>query len=95
MRAIRAAAMVCNLHIVQESNHRFRPQGITGYVLLEESHISIHTWPENKFAIVDVLSCKLLDINALEECLRDSLQAKSLIVSCHTRRRGLRSSYKK
>lgn len=37
--------------------HQFTPQGITGIILLAESHISIHTWPENGEAAVDVFTC--------------------------------------
>ena len=37
--------------------HKFEPQGITGVILLEESHISIHTWPEKNFVAVDIYTC--------------------------------------
>ncbi len=37
--------------------HRFTPQGITGLALLAESHLSIHTWPESRYAAVDVFTC--------------------------------------
>lgn len=37
--------------------HAFEPQGLTGIVLLAESHISIHTWPERGEAAVDVFTC--------------------------------------
>lgn len=37
--------------------HQFKPSGVTGIILLSESHISIHTWPEKKFAAIDIFSC--------------------------------------
>ncbi len=37
--------------------HKFDPLGVSGVVILAESHISIHTWPEQGFAAVDILSC--------------------------------------
>lgn len=37
--------------------HKFSPQGITGFILLAESHISIHTWPERKYVAIDIFSC--------------------------------------
>ena len=37
--------------------HQFEPQGLTGIILLSESHISIHTWPEHGMAAVDVFTC--------------------------------------
>lgn len=38
-------------------SHKFHPQGVTSIVLLAESHISIHTWPENNIAVCDVFTC--------------------------------------
>ena len=52
MAAKRAGATLLNL-----ITHRFEPQGVTGLALLAESHISIHTWPENGYAAVDVFTC--------------------------------------
>ena len=37
--------------------HKFEPQGITAVALLSESHISIHTWPEDSSCAVDVYTC--------------------------------------
>ena len=37
--------------------HKFSPQGITGVVLLAESHIALHTWPEFSYTAVDIFTC--------------------------------------
>ena len=37
--------------------HKFQPQGLTGFILLAESHISIHTWPELDYIAIDIFSC--------------------------------------
>lgn len=37
--------------------HKFNPHGLTGFVLLAESHISIHTWPELDYVAIDIFSC--------------------------------------
>jgi len=37
--------------------HKFQPQGITGIVLLAESHIALHTWPENNYVAIDIYTC--------------------------------------
>lgn len=37
--------------------HKFSPQGITGVVLLAESHIALHTWPEFEYTSVDIFTC--------------------------------------
>ena len=39
------------------SSHKFEPHGVTAVALLAESHISIHTWPENGMAVCDVFTC--------------------------------------
>ncbi len=48
----------------------FSPRGVTGMVLLSESHVSIHTWPEYHFAAVDIFSCSGAGWEALEELKR-------------------------
>ncbi|MFQ5560138.1 MAG: adenosylmethionine decarboxylase [Nitrospinota bacterium] len=42
---------------VGDSFHQFEPVGATGIILLSESHISIHTWPETTTALVDIFTC--------------------------------------
>jgi len=51
------AAKAANVTIVQSVFHQFSPQGITGIVIIEESHLSIHTWPEYGYASVDFYTC--------------------------------------
>tara|TARA_R100001510_G_scaffold56976_1_gene63680 strand:- start:1380 stop:1706 length:327 start_codon:yes stop_codon:yes gene_type:complete len=41
--------------------HKFDPQGVTGFAMLSESHISIHTWPETGQAAVDIFTCGKCD----------------------------------
>lgn len=43
--------------VLNKHFYRFTPHGITGYILLSASHISIHTWPEYKYVTCDVFSC--------------------------------------
>lgn len=45
------------LNQVGETFHQFKPFGVTGVILLAESHISIHTWPEKGYAAIDVFTC--------------------------------------
>jgi len=44
--------------ILQKSTHIFQPQGFTAIYLLSESHISIHTFPENNYAAIDIYTCR-------------------------------------
>jgi S-adenosylmethionine decarboxylase len=55
--AISNAALRAGATLLQLITHRFQPQGVTGLALLAESHISIHTWPESRYAAVDVFTC--------------------------------------
>ena len=57
------AAQDAGLTVVGERFFQFEPQGVTGTVLLAESHIAIHTWPEAGFVTVDVYVCNLTTDN--------------------------------
>ncbi len=56
---------VCMLEAVRKSGativrsvfHRYAPQGVSGVVVIAESHMSIHTWPEYNYAAVDFFTC--------------------------------------
>ena len=55
---LRAAALAAGAHILYSHFHAFGPgMGVTGVLLLAESHISIHTWPEHGFAAADIFMC--------------------------------------
>lgn len=51
------AAIDCGAVVLGESFHHFSPQGVSGVVIIAESHLSIHTWPEYGYAAVDVFTC--------------------------------------
>lgn len=52
-----SAAIDCGAVVLGESFHRFSPQGVSGVVVIAESHLSIHTWPEYGYAAVDIFTC--------------------------------------
>ncbi|MBA4371512.1 MAG: adenosylmethionine decarboxylase [Thermodesulfovibrio sp.] len=52
-----AAAKEAQATIVDISFHEFNPFGISGMVIIAESHLSIHTWPEYAYAAVDIFTC--------------------------------------
>lgn len=54
---LRQAATAAGAHIVGSLFHRFTPQGVSGVVVIEESHLSIHTWPEKGYAAIDFYTC--------------------------------------
>ena len=53
--------------------HQFQPEGVTGIVLLAESHASVHTWPEAGLATLDVFTCGALDAHAIVDRIRAAL----------------------
>lgn len=75
-------AIVSKLDItkVGEQYKQFDPVGATGFILLAESHVSIHTWPEHGFAAIDVFSCKEINIKKVNEIIKTMMKCKSLIV---------------
>ena len=58
------ATVAAGLTPVGEKFHQFQPQGVTGMVLLTESHLAIHTWPETGFVSVDVYVCNVRSDNS-------------------------------
>lgn len=51
------AANAAGMEILHTYFHEFKPQGITGFLLLSTSHISVHSWPEYNYVACDVFSC--------------------------------------
>ena len=84
--AITTAAKRAGAKLLNLITHRFDPQGVTGLALLAESHISIHTWPENGYAAVDVFTCG--DHTMPEqacEVMRRELGARSYVLKSFNR----------
>lgn len=51
------AALKAGAEVREVAVHQFSPQGVSGVVVISESHIAIHTWPELGYAAVDVFTC--------------------------------------
>ena len=61
-RALREGAVIAGATILHSHFHHFTPNGgVSGVVVLAESHISIHTWPERDFAAIDIFMCGSCD----------------------------------
>lgn len=54
---LKGAAKAANCTLLEFVVHKFSPRGITGVILLAESHIAIHTWPEKNYLAVDIFTC--------------------------------------
>lgn len=55
--ALVEAARRAEATIIDVVFHEFNPFGISGVVVIAESHLSVHTWPEHRYAAVDIFSC--------------------------------------
>ena len=73
------AAIEAGAEVREVAFHKFSPQGISGVVVISESHLTIHTWPELGYAAVDVFTCGE-KVNPWDACnyLTDKLKAKHM-----------------
>ncbi len=55
--SIKEAARAAKTTIIKSLFHHFAPQGVSGVLVIAESHITVHTWPEHHYAAVDVFTC--------------------------------------
>jgi len=88
--AMREAAERSQATVVAQSFHEFKPWGVSGAVIIQESHYTIHTWPEHGYAAVDLFYCGgTVLVHAAVDVLRERFRPeriKFLVV-----RRGLRN----
>ncbi len=54
---LRETAERIGASVVNDSFYQFTPHGVSGVVIIAESHLAIHTWPEHDYAAVDVFTC--------------------------------------
>ncbi len=55
--AMVTAAKVANATVINSTFHHFSPYGVSGVVVIQESHLAIHAWPEYQYAAVDIFTC--------------------------------------
>lgn len=65
--------------IISHNFHKFSPHGVSGVVVIAESHVSIHTWPEYNYAAVDIFTCgETIDPWVIQEYLKDAFDSKNI-----------------
>lgn len=75
------AAKLSKAHIVDSLFHTFNPHGLSGIIVIAESHFAIHTWPEYRYAAIDLFSCsEKIDLETVVEYLKKHLKPKSVSV---------------
>ncbi len=85
-KALLESARQANASIVTHNFHQFFPYGVSGVVVLEQSHITIHTWPEHSYAAVDMFFCSEgVNVQSAIDVLRDQFQPQNIDVQRLTR----------
>jgi len=79
------AAERAGMKVVAAQFHQFEPHGATGVLLLEQSHLAIHTWVEEGLACVDLITCGDADPEVVLEIIRRALPGKHQLVSIERR----------
>ena len=73
-----SAVRESGLTVLDEGFYKFSPYGFTCFLLLSESHASLHAWPEHNYCAIDLFTCNLtLDLTALIERLKTDFGAES------------------
>lgn len=80
-RSMVAAAEASGALVVGENFHHFSPHGVSGVVIISESHLAIHTWPEYGFAAIDLFTCgETVDPWAAFDVLQRAFQSEATSV---------------
>jgi S-adenosylmethionine decarboxylase len=89
-RTLRRAADVAGATILHCHLHHFEPNGgVSGVLVLAESHISIHTWPETNYAALDVFMCGVCDPHKAIPILQEAFNPSKIDVDEQLRGKGV------
>ncbi|PKK84175.1 MAG: S-adenosylmethionine decarboxylase proenzyme [candidate division Zixibacteria bacterium HGW-Zixibacteria-1] len=89
-KEMKEAARVSGATVVKSTFHRYNPQGLSGIIVIAESHLSIHTWPEYGYAAIDCFTCgSSVDPWKALEYIKNALECKT--VSAKEINRGIPS----
>lgn len=87
---LKSAATSSRLIIVGEGMKRFPNGGLTAFLILSQSHISVHTWPEREYAAFDIFTCDSRSLKIVEKTLRSAFPSANWEISTIERGRKLR-----
>ena len=77
---LKAAAIAAGARVLSAEFHKFGEDGgVTGVVLLAESHITIHTWPELNLAALDIFMCGQADVEKAFAVLEERLRPHNIV----------------
>ena len=76
------AAKIAGATVISSQFHAFTPQGVSGVVIISESHFAVHAWPEYDYAAVDLFTCgETIDFNRATAAIEAGLRSGSWIIS--------------
>ncbi len=80
--ALLTAAKESGATIINSSFHEFEPQGVSGVVIIAESHFTVHAWPEHDYAAVDIFTCgDNIDLEVAVNSMKASFDADNVVIS--------------
>ncbi|KPQ00363.1 MAG: S-adenosylmethionine decarboxylase SpeD [Bacteroidetes bacterium HLUCCA01] len=83
-----SATRAAKASIISHNFHKFSPHGVSGTIVIAESHVAIHTWPEYNYAAVDIFTCgETIDPWVIQEYIKDAFLSKN--ISSIEMKRGL------
>jgi len=74
---LHVASLMC-VTVLNVATHKFEPQGVTAIVMIAESHLSIHTWPEHGYAAVDIFTCNGQIPEQVPSRIAETLRARQI-----------------
>jgi S-adenosylmethionine decarboxylase len=78
-------AQAAGATILHSCFHPFEPEGLTGFLMLAESHISVHTWPAEGYAAIDLFTCGSMDVARILAPIRERFTPAREALTRHDR----------
>jgi S-adenosylmethionine decarboxylase len=95
-KALLKAANDSGATIISSSFHDFKPQGVSGVVIIAESHFTVHAWPEHDYAAVDIFTCgDTIDLELAVNSMKDSFESENVVISSDQNRGIISKPYEK
>ena len=80
--ALRRIAELTGAEVLGRAQHKFEPQGVTLVLVVSASHFAFHSWPEHRYAAVDLFFCEgRSDVDVLIDSLREAFAAEETSVT--------------
>ncbi len=76
------SAQAAGAHVISSNFHNFEPQGVSGVVVISESHFAVHAWPEYDYAAVDIFTCgETINFDVAIKVLARELNSGKYVIS--------------